>query len=49
VTRAVLLADGTPLVKTGVVPDVVVEPTIEDLRAGRDPALERALALLTGR
>jgi C-terminal processing protease CtpA/Prc len=49
VTRAVLLADGTPLVKTGVVPDVVVEPTIEDLRAGRDPALERALALLEGR
>lgn len=49
VTRAVLLADGSPLVKTGVVPDVLVEPSIEDVRAGRDPALERAVALLSGR
>lgn len=46
VTRAVLLPDGTPLVKTGVVPDVVVEPSIEDVRAGRDPALERAVELV---
>lgn len=46
VTRAVLLHDGTPLVKTGVVPDVRVEPTIEDVREGRDPVLERAMELL---
>jgi hypothetical protein len=29
------------------VPDVAAEPTIFDLLAGRDPVLERAIALLT--
>ncbi len=29
----------------GVIPDVVVQPTIDDLASGRDPALERAIAL----
>lgn len=30
----------------GVAPDIRVMPTLEDVRAGRDPALERALSLL---
>ncbi len=30
----------------GVTPDIVVEPALEDLRAGRDPALEAAAAAL---
>lgn len=30
----------------GVTPDLAVEPTLEDLRAGRDPALEAAAAAL---
>ncbi|MGD2067971.1 MAG: S41 family peptidase [Gemmatimonadota bacterium] len=46
VTRAVLLPDGTPLVKTGVVPDVRIAPTPADVREGRDPVLDRAVQLL---
>jgi hypothetical protein len=30
----------------GIVPDFPVEPTIEDLLAGRDPVMERTLAFL---
>jgi hypothetical protein len=30
----------------GIAPDIVVEPTVEDIQAGRDPALARALELL---
>lgn len=48
VTRAVLLPDGTPLVKRGIVPDIVVEPTVGEVRAGADPALRRALEWLRG-
>jgi hypothetical protein len=33
----------------GNVPDVVVEPTIEDLLGGRDRVLETAIALLAGK
>lgn len=36
--------DGRPFEGVGVAPDVEVVPTIEDLKAGRDPALERAQA-----
>ncbi|HET8644085.1 MAG TPA: S41 family peptidase, partial [Vicinamibacteria bacterium] len=39
---------GDSLEKTGVTPDERVLPTAEDLRAGRDPALARAVALLGG-
>ena len=46
VTRAVLLPDGTPLVKAGIRPDLRVEPTLEQVRAGEDPVLERALTWL---
>ena len=42
----VLMPDGVGLERRGVVPDEVVLPTAEDLVAGRDPALSRALALL---
>jgi carboxyl-terminal processing protease len=40
-----IMSDGARLEKAGVVPDVTVFPTGEDLAAGRDPALARALAL----
>jgi C-terminal processing protease CtpA/Prc len=33
------------LVYLGIQPDVEVHPTLEDLRQGTDPALEKALAL----
>ena len=39
-------AKGTPIEGRGNVPDVLVEPTIEDVAAGRDPALERAVVVL---
>lgn len=35
-----------PLYRTGVVPDEVLQQTIDDLAAGRDPVLARALAWL---
>jgi carboxyl-terminal processing protease len=37
---------GREFVSIGIQPQVVVQPTVEDVRAGRDPALERAVALL---
>jgi carboxyl-terminal processing protease len=43
--RRYALPDGTPFEGVGVAPDVVVQATPESLRAGSDPALERALAL----
>jgi len=36
-------SDGTPIEGRGISPDIPVEPTIEDIRQGRDPALERAV------
>lgn len=47
-TKRNVLADGTEFVGTGIRPDVVVETTFEDVRAGRDPVLDAAVALLTG-
>lgn len=38
--------DGTEFVGVGIQPDIVVETTIDDVRAGRDPVLERARAVL---
>jgi C-terminal processing protease CtpA/Prc len=38
--------DGREFVGVGVRPDVLVEPTVEDVRAGRDVMLARAAALL---
>lgn len=48
VTRGVLLPDGTPLVRTGIVPDIAVEPTIEQVRRDEDPVLDEAVRILTG-
>jgi C-terminal processing protease CtpA/Prc len=42
----VFYPDGTPTQRVGIVPDIVVKPTIEGLREGRDEVLEAALALL---
>lgn len=40
-------ASGDASVRAGVVPDIEVRPTAEDLRAGRDPVLERAISCPT--
>ncbi|GAB3166189.1 S41 family peptidase [Telluribacter humicola] len=39
--------DGTEWVGTGIQPDVYVAPTIQDVRAGRDTALQKALEVLS--
>jgi hypothetical protein len=41
----VLLRDGTAIQTRGIVPDHVVHPTLEGMRAGRDEVLEVALSL----
>ncbi|WP_109123589.1 S41 family peptidase [Dyella sp. C11] len=41
--------DGREFVGKGMAPAIVVAPTVADIRAGRDPVLERAVALLTGK
>lgn len=38
--------DGTETQRIGIVPDVVVKPTIEGIRAGKDEILDKALAIL---
>jgi carboxyl-terminal processing protease len=38
--------DGSSFVGVGVLPDIEVHPTLEDIRAGRDPVLARALTHL---
>jgi carboxyl-terminal processing protease len=43
--RRYLLPDGAPFEGVGVAPDVLVPRTVESLRDGSDPALERATAL----
>lgn len=40
----VLRADGTALQGRGITPDVIVHPTLEGVRAGRDEVLEAGLA-----
>ena len=42
-----LKPDGEHIPLTGIVPDTVVPFTDEDLKAGRDPQMERALEILT--
>ncbi len=39
--------DGSPFEGIGIQPDIEVIPTIRDLQQGRDPVLERAVALAT--
>ena len=41
--------DGREFVGKGIEPQITVAPTIEDIRAGRDPVLQRALAMLAGK
>lgn len=45
-TREVRLPDGKEFVGQGIAPDVVVEDTLEDLMAGRDAVLDKALEML---
>jgi hypothetical protein len=42
-------ADGVPIEGRGNAPEVTVEPTVADFLSGRDPILERAVALLQTR
>ena len=44
----VFYPDGRPTQRVGIVPDIVVEPTIAGLQAGRDEVLEAALKLIEG-
>lgn len=42
----VFTLDGHPIERRGIVPDVVVEPTISDIQRGYDPALAEAVHLI---
>ena len=42
----VFYPDGAPTQRVGILPDIVVKPTIQGLREGRDEVLEAAVALL---
>jgi C-terminal processing protease CtpA/Prc len=41
--------DGTEFVGVGVQPDILVEPTRQDIAQGKDPVLERAIAFIQAR
>ena len=45
-TKRDTFPDGTEWVGKGIEPDILVRPTVADIRAGRDTVLERALAFL---
>jgi hypothetical protein len=46
----VVRADGTTVQRVGEKPDVVVLPTLQGIRSGRDEVLERGIAyLINGR
>ena len=42
------LPDGSPFEGVGLTPDVVIQPTVTDLKAGLDPALAKAYQLAAG-
>lgn len=42
-------ADGREFVGKGIAPQITVAPTVDDVRAGRDPVILRAVAVLTGK
>jgi carboxyl-terminal processing protease len=44
-TKREYLPDGSEFEGVGILPDVAVEPTVEDIRAERDPVLARGLAI----
>lgn len=43
----VFYADGRPTQQIGIVPDIVVQPTIAGIAAGRDEVLERAIEVIS--
>ena len=45
-TNRTVFADGREYVGVGIHPDIVVRPTVADIRSGRDPVLETALRCL---
>ena len=45
----VFYPDGTPTQRVGIVPDLVVRPTVEGIRAGRDEVLEAGVSYALGR
>lgn len=45
----VFYPDGRPTQRIGIVPDLVVHPTVEGIRGGRDEVLEAALEAVLGR
>jgi C-terminal processing protease CtpA/Prc len=45
----VFYPDGTPTQRVGIVPDLVVRPTVEGIRAGRDEVLEAGVSYVLGR
>lgn len=45
-TKREYLPDGSPFEGRGIEPDVLVQPTVEDLKAGRDVVLEKVLSLV---
>ena len=44
----VFYPDHRPTQRVGIVPDVVVRPTIEGIAAGRDEVLEAAVGVIAG-
>ena len=47
-TKRDTFPDGRDFVGVGIAPDIVVRTTVEDVRAGRDPALEIAIEHVHG-
>jgi C-terminal processing protease CtpA/Prc len=45
----VFYPDGTPTQRIGIIPDLVVHPTVEGIREGRDEVLEAGVSHALGR
>jgi C-terminal processing protease CtpA/Prc len=48
-TKRDTAGDGSEWIGMGIAPDIAVTPTVESLRDGRDPVMERAIAEVTAR
>lgn len=44
-SKRVYFPDGSPFEGVGIVPDIVLEPSVDDVKAGKDIVLDRALEL----